>query len=359
MLVSAGGGVRKGRDLKICVTGGSGFIGRYLCEKLQGEGHTLSILDLIDPAWDLGGSRFVKGDIRGIDAVRAALDGCEGLIHLAAAHHDFGIAYDTYFDVNARGAEILCRAMDEGGITRCCFYSSVAGFGEAEPPLEESTKPLPDTPYGASKLEGEAVFRRWTDTGAGRRCIVIRPTVTFGPHNFANMYSLIRQIHSKRFLLVGDGSNIKSLSYVVNLVDATMYLWEKRDLPAFEVFNYVEKPDLTSRGIAEAIYHSLGRAPPRLHVPMWLARLAALPFDVVIALTGRNIPISSARITKLFGMQTKFEAEKVRSAGFKPAVSLRQGIAAMVEWYVDSGHRESSAWHQPPAEVTPFTGARA
>jgi len=343
--------------LKICVTGGSGFIGRYLAEKLMAEGHTISVLDLIEPTWNLAGARFVKGDVRNIDAVRAALNGCDGLIHLAAAHHDFGIAHDTYFDVNGRAANILCDAMDEAGITRCCFYSTVAVFGAAEPPLHESTEPHPDTPYGASKLEGEAVFRRWTEAGGGRRCIVIRPTVTFGPRNFANMYSLIRQIHSKRFFIVGEASNIKSLSYVVNLVDATTYLWEKDDLPSFDAFNYVEKPDLTSREIAEAIYHALGRKPPQWQVPSWLARLATLPFDVAIALTGKNIPISSARLAKLFTMETKFEAEKVRAAGFQPAVTLQQGIEEMVRWYVKEGCRESSEWHQPPAEVAAYLGA--
>lgn len=340
--------------MKICVTGGSGFIGRYLCEKLVERGHTLSILDLVEPDRDHAHARFLRGDVRNIDAVRSALDGCEGLIHLAAAHHDFGIAYDTYFDVNRDSAEVLCRAMDEAGITRACFYSTVAVFGDAKPPLTESTEPRPTTPYGASKLEGEVVFRRWTEKGGGRRCIVIRPTVTFGPRNFANMYSLIRQIYSGRFVLVGESTNIKSLSYVENLVDATIFLWERPDLPAFDVFNYVEKPDLTSRGIAEAIYRSLGRRAPRWHVPMWLARVSVVPFDIAIAVTGRNIPISSARLVKLFGTQTKFEADKVRATGFRAAVSLPDGIDAMVRWYVESGHGEPNEWRQPPFEVAAF-----
>jgi nucleoside-diphosphate-sugar epimerase len=340
--------------LRICVTGGSGFIGRYLCQKLQSAGHEVSILDLIGPDWDIAGARFIRGDVRDRTAVRAALSGCEGLIHLAAAHHDFGIEYDTYFHVNRDAAEVLCQAMDEVGITRSCFYSSVAVFGTAAPPLRETTEPRPDSPYGESKLEGEAVFRRWTERGGGRRCVVIRPTVTFGPHNFANMYSLIRQIYNRRFLFVGDSSNIKSLSYVVNLVDATTFLWEKADLPAFDVFNYVEKPDLTSRGISEAIYRSLGRKAPAWHVPMWLARLGALPFDALIAVTGKNVPVSSARLTKLFAAQTKFEADKVRAAGFRPVVSLENGIDAMVRWYVEGGRNASAEWRQPPAHVVRF-----
>jgi nucleoside-diphosphate-sugar epimerase len=339
------------RIVDYLVTGGSGFIGSYFVPLLLRAGHGVTILDLVRPDFDCGGARVVVGDVRDERAVASAIEGCGRVLHLAAAHHDFGISEKTYYDVNENGARLLCAQMDRAGITDCCFYSSVAVFGSAPKPRDEEQTPQPLSPYGASKLAAERVFREWTQRGGGRQCLVIRPTITFGVNNFANMYSLIRQLASRPFVPIGDGSNIKSLSYVENIVEATMFLWDRPGRPAFDLYNYVDKPDLTSRQICETILSALGKKPASWHVPLWLACLAALPFDVVIRLTGRNLPISSARIRKLFATETLFEAEKVRRAGFEARVPLRDGIEKMVRWYVAEGRNKTPFWRTPPEQI--------
>jgi len=345
--------------LNVCVTGGSGFIGSYFSQRLRADGHHVTILDLVDPPEGTACDRFVKGDLRDPKACAAAVRNCARVIHLAAAHHDFGIPESTFYAVNEDGARVLSAAMDDASITDLCYYSSVAVYGDAPGELDEAKTPQPNSPYGGSKLKGERVLKEWTEKGGGRRCLVIRPTVTFGPRNFANMYSLIRQIYTKKFLFVGDGSNIKSLSYVENIVDATFYLLALENRPPFDLYNYVEKPDFTSRQISLAIFDSLGRRAPRFHIPMWLARLAALPFDAVIALTGKNLPVSGARIQKLFATQTKFEADKVRRAGFVPKVALGEGILRMVRWYEVEGRHLEAKWNLPPDAVAPLLTADA
>lgn len=336
--------------MNVLITGGSGFIGRYLVERLGAEGHACTILDLVPPSWSSNGTRFVQGDVRAPSTMRAALQACDAVFHLAAAHHDFGIARDTYFAVNELGSAVLCDAMDEAGVRRACFYSSVAIYGNVPEPHHEDSRARPVTPYGESKLAAEAVFRRWTERGSGRSALVIRPTITFGPRNFANMYSLIRQIHSGLFVPVGSGANVKSLSYVENLVDATMALWQRERAP-FDVYNFIDKPDLTSRQIAETIYEALGKRPPPFRIPLSAAMLLGRPFDVVIALTGRNLPISTARIGKLAGVQTKYEADKLYATGFTPSVTLTDGIRGMVEWFRREGQGQKPVWHIPSAEI--------
>jgi nucleoside-diphosphate-sugar epimerase len=335
--------------LKVLVTGGAGFIGQYFAPALAAAGHSAVALDLAqaaDPA-----EPVVIGDVRDQTVLESALSGCQTVLHLAAAHHDFGISRDTFFSVNEAGARALTAAMDARGVRELCFFSTVAVYGEAPPPYDEGTTPTPSTPYGASKLAGEQVFREWTAGGEGRRCLVVRPTVTFGPGNFANMYSLIRAIDRGRFLRVGRGTNVKSLSYVENLVAATLYLWSRPERAAFEVFNYIDKPDLTSGQIVAAVYEDLGRPLPKLSVPYPVARVLALPFDAVIAATGRNLPISSARLRKLVLSETRYEADKVRAAGFIPPVDLREGIRRMVAWYLSSGKSQSPRICLPPADV--------
>ena len=104
----------------------------------------------------------------------------------------------------------------------------------------------------------------------------------------------------------------------------------------------MDKPDLTSDEIVEAIYSGFKRKAPTLHFPLWAATLAGLPFDVLIRLTGKNLPISTARMKKL-ATQTKFEAEKIRATGFRPGVGLRDGIMRMVEWYEREGRANRPA----------------
>jgi GlcNAc-P-P-Und epimerase len=326
--------------MRICVMGGSGFIGHYFCETLRAQGHQVTILDLVAPRFHVVAERFVQGDICDLVKVRAAVADCDAVLHLAAAHHDYGITREHFFKVNEGGAKVICQALGEAGKTRVCFYSTVAVYGRAPEPRTETTVPQPQSDYGQSKLAGEKVFEAWAREGSGRSCLVIRPTVTFGPRNFANMYSLLRQIHRGRFFPVGNGRNVKSLSYVENIVDATLFLWNPgaapRFKPPFEVVNYIDKPDLTSRQITEICYAALGKRAPGMSLPLPLAMIMAWPFDLVKLLTGKNLPISSARVKKLC-TQTRFEAPRVREAGYAAKFTLRQGIENMAQWYLREG----------------------
>jgi len=306
---------------------------------------------VVQPEWDAAQAEFIQGDIRDSVAVNTAIAGCDALLHLAAAHHDFGIEERTFFAVNEGGAKVLCASMDQNKVAKCCFFSTVAIYGHAPEPIIEDTPPQPFNPYGKSKLAGEAVFRQWSNNGLNRQCLVIRPTVTFGPRNFANMYTLIRAIHTGKFLQFGSGKNIKSLSYVENIVDFALHMWSKDDLPAFHPCNFIDKPDLTSRETTEVIYRALGKKPPPFKPPLWLGVLAGLPFDLVIALTGKNLPISTARIKKL-ATQTKYEANRMQSSGFTPRYSLNEGIEKMVRWYLEEGKNQKAIWHLPPAQIT-------
>jgi nucleoside-diphosphate-sugar epimerase len=112
---------------------------------------------------------------------------------------------------------------------------------------------------------------------------------------------------------------------------------------------------MSSRQIAETVAKALGRSRPGPTVPMWLALAAARPFDLVIALTGRNLPISSMRVRKLFRDQTKFEADKLLATGFRSAISLSDGIDRMVRWYVAEGRGQQAIWRQPPAAIQRFS----
>ncbi len=84
-------------------------------------------------------------------------------------------------------------------------------------------------------------------------------------------------------------------------------------------------------------------------MPYPLAMALALPFDLAVAMSGRNLPISRERIRKLATAETRFEAEKIRATGFRPRVSLETGLTRMVQWYLAEGKNQQVARHLPPA----------
>jgi len=334
--------------MKFFITGGTGFIGRYFVRELQSRGHEVTVYDLHPfepgvPELNTSSVEFVRGDVRDLKSLSDAMAGKDAVLHLAAAHHDFGITEATFEAVNVGGAKQVCDAMAENGITNACFFSTVAIYGEAKPPVAEDAPTDAVSPYGKTKFGAEGVFRAWVESANGNRCLVIRPTVTFGMGNFANMFTLIKQIEMGRYFPVGAGTNIKSLSYVENIIAATLKLWldPKSDQPDYAPFNYVCKPDMGSGEIAEIIYEALGKKPPSFNVPYWFARLLALPLDIIIAITGKNLPVSGARIKKMAKSQTQYESNTIREAGFEQEISLREGIERMVHWYLESGKEES------------------
>jgi len=334
---------------RVLVLGGSGFIGGHLLAELARRGVEVTSLDVFDPPRPLpAGVRHVRGDVRDLEALDRAADGVTAIINLAAAHHDFGIPTEVFESVNVEGPRNVCRVAEKRGITELCFYSSVAVYGGAPGVPDEDTVPQPENDYGRTKLAGEQVYREWRDAAEGRRLLVVRPAVVFGEHNFANVFRLMSQIDRRRFLPVGPGTNRKSMCAVTNLVAATIALWSAPPARADEVYNYVDKPDLTSREVVETIYAALGRRTPSLRVPEGLAVALAKPFDLLARGLGRDLPITSARIRKLSSAETMFAADRVRATGFEPGIELRQALAQMVDWYRAEGREATPVVHIPP-----------
>ena len=315
--------------MALLLTGASGFIGSHFHNFLPPR--DVINLDLVEPSFAYQ-STFVKGDIRIEDNVRNAIDGrnVKTIISLAAKHHDFGIGHDEYFDTNEDGTKVLCKVASEFGIDEIIFYSSVAVYGLRDEVSTESLTPKPDSPYGESKLAGEKVLQGWASEGSGRKVLVVRPTLVFGKNNMANMRNLIKQIDSGLYFHLGKADNVKSIAYVENLVQATLFLKERMK-PGFAIYNYSDEPQLTTREISNVIAEALNKK-IRLSVPKTLGVMMGLPFDIIIKLTGKNLPISSARIKKL-GTSTHHSAKKVFSEGFHPRYSTIEGLKKMVDWY--------------------------
>lgn len=310
------------------ITGGSGFIGSHFHSVLPND--SLVNLDLVPPKFSCQ-SQYVAGNIRDLEKVRATLleFPCNRIVHLAAEHKDFGINRDAYFLTNEFGTQNLCQAATEFGIKEIVFYSSVAVYGANTTPSTEAMTPQPNSHYGESKLKGEAALRNWAAEDLSRRVIIIRPAVVYGERNIANMFRLISQIKSGRYFHVGAANNIKSIAYVKNLVDATLWLMNRHS-SGVVTYNYSDLPQLSSREIADHIAKKLNRRAP-MTLPYWILYLLALPFDLAIAITGRDLAISTKRVTKLC-TETFHRADRIVEAGFKPKFTNLDGLSNMIQW---------------------------
>jgi nucleoside-diphosphate-sugar epimerase len=137
------------------------------------------------------------------------------------------------------------------------------------------------------------------------------------------------QIKLGRFFNIGRGANVKSIAYCKNLVDATLFLKENMK-PGIEIYNYADEPQLTSREIANAIAKFLGKKSP-ITLPYWLVYFMGIPFDFLIWITKKDLPISTNRIKKLC-TETKHHAKKIVRAGFNAKYTNLDGLENMVNW---------------------------
>jgi GlcNAc-P-P-Und epimerase len=320
----------------ILLTGNAGFIGKYLTGILLEKGSTIRGID-IQPRKDiLYGFVQVDGNILDKSIVSQAMKDVDTIIHLAAEHKDFGITEADYFRVNEQGTKVLLKEASNAGIKKFIFYSSVAVYGAQSNTTEETT-PTPNNSYGASKLAAEKLVTAWAKEDTSRAVIIIRPTVVFGPHSKANIFRLMRQVCDGRFLMVGSGENIKSIAYVRNLVDATVYLKDKCQ-SGLHIFNYADEPHLQTKELVNLIGSLAGRKPNKFCIPLKLAVAGGVVFDILGKATGIDFPITTARMQK-FTMSTHHRAENIRAFGFIPRYSIEEGLRENIIWYKGGGTR--------------------
>lgn len=313
------------RPQKIVVTGGSGFIGTRLVTDLLAEGHAVYIFDKV--LSEKYPSICTVADVRDREALAKALEGIDVVYHLAAEHRDDVRPISLYYDVNVRGAENLVAACEANRVPQMVFTSSVAIYGlKAGEPTEESPAD-PFNDYSRSKFQAEGVFRQWFLRDPARSLVMVRPVAIFGEKNRGNIYNLLHQIHSGRFMMVGDGSNRKSIGYVGNIAKFLTFVRSCTD--GCHIFNYADKPDLTTQELVDialkAFNGARNRQRPLLRIPYLAGLMGGYAFDIISRLSGRTLPISSIRIKK-FTAQTTVSSEKMRRAGFVPAFSLTQAL---------------------------------
>lgn len=310
----------------INIVGGSGFIGTRLCQLLQQQQLPFRIID--KRGSDDFPQQTLLADVREPQQLLQAIDPGATLINLAAEHRDDVRPVSLYYDVNVQGAVNLCAAAEAKGVRTLLFTSSVAVYGFAPVGTDESGRIDPFNDYGKSKAQAEEVLRQWQARApAERTLVIVRPTVVFGERNRGNVYNLLRQVARGRFMMVGAGTNRKSMAYVENVAS---FLIHTRQLGAgVHTYNYIDKPDFTMNELVSIIDTALGqpgRTRPRLPYAAGLA--AGHLLDLAARISGRSFPISAIRVKK-FCSDSSYRTA-VSQTGFEPPVPLGEALSRTI-----------------------------
>lgn len=324
------------------IIGGSGFIGSRLVRRLRAnEQFNLKIIDKAPSKSfpDLA----VLGDVRSIDQLRETVSDHAIIVNLAAEHRDDVRPLSLYDDVNVRGAENICFAAREKKVTTIIFTSTVAVYGFAPIGTDESGKIAPFNDYGRTKYEAEQVFKAWqSEAPYERSLVIIRPTVVFGEQNRGNVYNLLRQIASGKFVMVGHGENRKSMAYVENI--AAFIEFSMNFKPGVHIYNFIDKPDFTMNSLVANVNRILDRPKKiRVRLPFAAGYLIGKGFDLVAAMTGKRFAISAIRVKKFCANSVYNTA--IDETGFVPPVPLEKALAQTVRYEFIESHEGEDVFY--------------
>ena len=321
--------------MKILITGGAGFLGSHLCEKLIARGHTIVCLDNF-----LNGSlgnirallshrcfKLTSGDVRDFDLLEKTVSsGIDAIIHLAAQIHvDRSVIEpkETY-ETNVLGTLHVLELARRYDVEKVIYASTSEIYGSAQyVPMDEKHPLDPMHPYGASKLAADRMCHAYIQTYGINICI-LRLFNTFGPRQKDTGYGGAISIFAKRVLsdrppiIYGDGKQSRDYLYIEDAVNAYESILESKK-PLKEPINFGTGKDVTILSVANNIIRLFGKKGKIKPV-----HVAPRPGEV------RRLVADNKKARKLLG--------------WKPTYSFNEGLKKFVEWYRNYRFEE---WEKP------------
>ena len=320
--------------MRIFLTGGTGYIGGALARRLAGAGHEIRALvratSNVETLREIGAATFV-GDVTDRYSMREAMSGADWAIH-AAADLDFGAPEERMRQINIDGSENAASLAFKLGVPRFLSVSSIAFFGgsppDGSPATEEAPvqQPFPSL-YSVTKHAGQLAVRGWAQRGL--RVNTVYPSLVYGPpgkKSGSNFF--LRQILKRRIPAVVGGDRKVTWIHLEDLVDGMIALMEK----APPGRDYLMTGDVTTvRGLVDRV-SQLGRVPPpRLSLPVGLARFGLQLAKPVFRLRGHRAPVAPEQLESL-SRHWAFDDMRARTELVWRPRTLEEGLPETVEY---------------------------
>jgi UDP-glucose 4-epimerase len=276
--------------VRALVTGGAGFIGSHIVERLLQAGHEASAYDNLTSGKranlahleagapllvEAGAPLLVEADVRDAPRLAEAMAGRDVVFHQAAiVSVPYSVEHpDETLDVNLRGTLGVLQAARKAGVRRVVFASSAAVYGEDPAlPKKETMLPAPIAPYGVEKLGGEHYLATWGKL-FGLECVALRYFNVFGPRQDpSSPYSGVISVFADRILrgeaptIFGDGEQFRDFVYVDNVVDANLLAATHAAAPG-RVYNVGCGVKTTLNELAALLGRACGREVVPAHGP--------------------------------------------------------------------------------------------
>ena len=313
--------------MRILVTGGAGFIGSHLVDKLLADGHEVVIVDDFNDFYDpqikhANIAGFIKNvtvchvDLREGDAAGALLrrEKVDAIVHLAARA---GVRPSIqsprlYYDTNVTGTLHLLEAARETGVERFIFASSSSVYGASKTVPFSEDQHLTQTlsPYGATKIAGEFLCSTYSHLYQ-MRVVALRYFTVYGPRQRPDLaiHQFTRRIYAGQPIdQFGDGTTRRDYTYIDDIIQGTMGALAY-DGPLYDFFNLGESQTIQLNELISAIENALGKK----------AKINQLPEQP------GDMPLTYADISKA----RKF-------LGYHPITKLNEGLPKFVDWFLRS-----------------------
>ena len=306
--------------MRVLVTGGCGFIGSHVVDKLRDRHVTVRVLDMVYPR-NIGDAEFYQASILDLEAVRMSLNGVDAVIHLAAVADVKDVESDPHYAeaINVRGTVNVLEAMRLSGVVkRLVFGSTTWVYSDAEPDEVDEDTPLgaPAHLYTATKIAGEYYCRSYQQM-YGLEPTVLRFGIPYGPRGrpAAVVPIFVRTALSHEPLTIaGDGSQFRRFVYVEDLAEGIVSGLQR--VAVGKTYNLDGKQNVTILEIAETVKRILGEAELE-YVPARTADFA-----------GKQVDSSRA----------------LKELGWEPRTGFEEGVRKYIDWYVREQDERTARW---------------